>query len=919
MFKRFYFLLAVVLLPLLSSGQLFSVSGSVTDPIGKTLSNVTIELLDEQRVQILSDENGYFEFQNLAAGTYQLKFSHVSYKPVSRHIKLDKDLQIQIAFKDNLINIDQVYVNARESRRIGTSSIIDRQAMQHLQPSSFSDILELLPGGRTQSPDLAGVNAINLRSPTSSSTYATHSLGTMFTIDGMTLNSQSMIDPVQGFGLNAGSMHAGRSVSNIGIDMRGINTDNIESIEIIRGIPSVEYGNLTSGAVLIERIKGYEPWSARIKADGFSKLFSLGKGYALKNYNLNFDANYLLSNQDVTDVFNNFKRINTSIRGERTWVTQQYRFLWSHQLAYNTTLDDERLDPDNDFKGIDSYKNSKRFFSLNNNFKFYNSNVNSRFRNATLSVSANYNKNELDVTKLVQASSGSILMNSLTPGSHQADFTVPTYTGNMRVDDRPLDLRMKLISNWRIKAGIGHQLKIGAEYNYAKNLGSGQNYDLDRPISSNISARPRDFSQIPAMSTISLFAEDQFFIKIGSLLFENSVGLRSYVLGNLDSKYDISGKVFLEPRYNARLHLGKMTLWGKDLKANITGGFGLQVLNPTQNYLYPNAHYQDRAELSYYHNTPDYRLAWANTVITDPTNYQILPAKNKKWELGIHLDRDGSSFSVTYFKEQMNDGFRNSDIFNSIAFRKYDVNSVDPAGITTRPSIADFDYEDQAEYHSFSQFRNGSTMDKQGVEYQFSSKRIPGINTRFTVGGAWFKSFTRNSEPVFSTLNTTVTDGKLRQFLAVYADQSTGGENQSLNTNLLVDSYLPKLGLNISVGLQSLWFNSNQRLYRTDLPIGYYTIDGRYFSYQEADRYDPNLRHFDLKLDPALFRKHTQPIDLLMNIKATKNIKDKIKVAMFVNRLFVYKPNYVLYGYKYYRNNEAQDAPYFGMEINIRI
>ena len=919
MFKYFYLLLTVILLPLLSSGQLFNLSGSVTDPSGKTLSNVTVELLNEQRVQMLSDENGYFEFQNLAAGTYHLNFSHVSYKTVSRHIKLDKDRQIQIAFSNNLINIDQVYVNARESKRIGTSSIIDRQAMEHLQPSSFSDILELLPGGRTQNPNLAGVNAINLRSPNSSSNYATHSLGTMFSVDGMTLNSQSMIDPVQGFGLSDASMHASRGVSTIGVDMRGINTDNIESVEIIRGIPSVEYGNLTSGAILIERIKGYEPWSARIKADGFSKLFSLGKGYAFKNYNLNFDADYLLSNKDVTDVFNNFKRINTSIRGDKTWITPNYRFTWSHQLAYNTTLDDERLDPDNDFLGIDSYKNSKRFFSVNNNFKFYNSSVNSRFRNATLSVSANYNQNELAIQKLVQTSTGSILMNSLTQGSHQADFSVPTYIGNMLVDDRPLDVRMKLISNWRLKAGIGHQLKIGAEYNYTKNLGTGQNYDLDRPISNNISSRPRDFSQIPAMSTISLFAEDQFFIKIGSLLFENSIGLRSYMLGNLDSRYDISGNVFLEPRYNARLHLGKIMLWGKTLKANIAGGYGQQVLNPTQNYLYPSAHYLDRAELSYYHNNPDYRLAWANTIITDPTNYQIQPAKNKKWELGIHLDRDGSSFSVTYFNEQMNNGFRSSNIFNVIDFRKYDVNSVDPDQISAQPSIADFSYEDQGEYHSFSQFNNGRTINKQGVEYQFSSKRIPGINTRITVGGAWFKTFSRNSEPVFSTLSNVVTDGKLRQYLAVYADENTGGEDQSFNTNLLVDSYLPKLGLNLSVGLQSLWFNSSQRLYREDLPIGYYNIDGQYFTYQQEDRNDPDLRNFDLKQDPFLFRKYTRPIDLLMNIKATKNIKDKIKVAMFVNRLFVYKPDYVQYGIKYYRNNLAQDAPYFGMEINIRI
>lgn len=32
---------------------------------------------------------------------------------------------------------------------------------------------------------------------------------------------------------------------NSGVDMRMISTDDIESVEIIRGIPSVEYSNLT--------------------------------------------------------------------------------------------------------------------------------------------------------------------------------------------------------------------------------------------------------------------------------------------------------------------------------------------------------------------------------------------------------------------------------------------------------------------------------------------------------------------------------------------------------------------------------------------------------------------------------------------------------------------------------------------------
>lgn len=53
-----------------------------------------------------------------------------------------------------------------------------KHAMEHLQPSSFSDILELLPGGRSHDPDLNSPNTIRLREAGSPSGYTTTSLGT---------------------------------------------------------------------------------------------------------------------------------------------------------------------------------------------------------------------------------------------------------------------------------------------------------------------------------------------------------------------------------------------------------------------------------------------------------------------------------------------------------------------------------------------------------------------------------------------------------------------------------------------------------------------------------------------------------------------------------------------------------------------
>ncbi|WP_289466143.1 TonB-dependent receptor plug domain-containing protein, partial [Klebsiella pneumoniae] len=61
-----------------------------------------------------------------------------------------------------------------------------------------------------------------------------------------------------------GTAIGGGASATGGADVRSISTENIESVEIIRGIPSVEYGDLTSGAVIINSKAGREP--LRVKA-----------------------------------------------------------------------------------------------------------------------------------------------------------------------------------------------------------------------------------------------------------------------------------------------------------------------------------------------------------------------------------------------------------------------------------------------------------------------------------------------------------------------------------------------------------------------------------------------------------------------------------------------------------------------------
>ena len=183
--------------------------------------------------------------------------------------------------------------------------------MELLQPSRFTDILAL-PGGRTKDPALGGVNQARLREVgVSSDDYDISSLGTAFSCQRGTnqhgcQHATRAGEPVKAITITTGTARAK------GVDMRMVSTDFIESVEVIRGIPSVEYGELTSGVIKIQRKAGAHPWEARIKSDPESKLVYLGKGFATnKGWIFNFGFDYLDAEIDPR---NNLEKLQTSLR-----------------------------------------------------------------------------------------------------------------------------------------------------------------------------------------------------------------------------------------------------------------------------------------------------------------------------------------------------------------------------------------------------------------------------------------------------------------------------------------------------------------------------------------------------------------------------------------------------------------------------
>lgn len=863
----------------------------------------------------LTDADGTYTTFDLADGQWVLSTSIVGYKPSRSTITVSG--KTPMAFTVSMTPNDpigEVVVTAREGRQATSASLIDSTAMQHLQPTSFSDLLELVPGNISTDPSMGKPNTINLRTATNvtaNDDYMTSAIGTSFVIDGVPVNNNATMQTTPD------GTHSERATVAKGVDMRAVATDDIEEVEIVRGIASVEYGELTSGLVNIKRKRGVTRLEARFKADSKSQLFYLGKGFAMpgKDWILNTGISYLDAKIDPRNSRENYKRINASLRSNKRWDNTAVNINWNSSLNYTATFERDDNDPDLTINNtVDRFSTSNHGLSWNNTLSIKPI-VQRTWHDATLTTGVSYTRERMEQERDVSTSQILPLPISLTPGSNYVDYLPMSYRAWLNVEGDPFTAFVKGATTFQFKTSrLTSTLKAGVEWNMSKNYGRGKVYDLTRPITSVTSSRPRAFSDIPAMHQMSAYVESRNLIRLGSQTIEATAGLRETQLLHLDSRYALSGKPYLDPRATLSWVMPSIYIAGMPLVPELTGGVGLQTKMPVAAFLYPDLLYSDFVQLNYYHNVPDYRTLNVMTYIEDLTNYDLKAARNLKWELRADLSYRDNRLSVTYFRENMNDGFRHTGFVHRYTYNKYDATGYDPYAAGHAPTIDMLPYT-VANYQTVrSTVTNGSLTRKQGVEYTFQSRRLPYLRTRITVSGAWMRTINNNSQPLWYK-PSIVLQGQEMQYIGLYDDKD-GSTYESFNTNLIFDTDLPRLGLRFSIGVQNMWYTSRQTLLRDGIPTHYMDPDGVVHPYTAECMTDLYLQHLVRNYSSTAFIKYTVPVETAFNLKATKTFwNNRVNVALYVNRLFAVHPNYKQNGITVRRYS----SPYFGMELNLKI
>lgn len=854
-----------------------------------------------------SDDNGLFLIKSANNPLIALEISCLGYETYSGEFDLSlrnlNDSALVIRMVPTSYDMDEVTVLAKNSNRLSTSTVLGSAAIEHVQPASLADVMQLLPGNISANPDFSKAQKISVREIGADNNSA---MGTAILVDGAPISNNanlqtfSTLKTDDNFITTAGS----------GLDLRQFSADNIESVEFVQGIPSVVYGDLTSGAVLIKTKAGYTPWEAKLKTDAGIKQFAIGKGFKLKSKSkVNFNFEYLQSYNDLRSKYTGFNRVTTDFGFSKLFTLKKSLLTYNAKLSWYGTVDNEKKDPDALVKN-EIVKSENKGVRLNMYGKW--SPKLKFLTNLDYSFSASYAHQISSEERYRSSSEIQKVSTSMIEGENFGLFLPSEQLTSYVVDGKPLNVFLQLTATkiFNFHHGISNKLVYGFDYRLDGNYGDGQIYDLaNPPFASTYKSRPRKFSDIPALQNSSFYLEDKLSVLMGETVLEVQGGLR---LDNFQSSGLLTSRLgfYTEPRFNAQYSfLSEKNNQVFD-KMAVRFGVGRTCKSPSLFYLYPDKAYFDLNALSYYVGNPDLNMSVINTQIFNTTNKDLKPAENLKLEAGLIFKIKKVSATITAFRERLSNGF---DFTNQYLFLKNDKYQIADILPGTKPNIATLPKISETVPVFYRKPVNNQETVKKGVEFSFEFGKVKALRTSFTLDGAWFRTTQILSTIPYQYQPPSTTANPYLYYGVYPAGKSK--QSERLNTNLQVVTQIPSLRMIFSSTFQVVWYDMYYFPKYEETPAYLVLSDGSKKEFTSEMKKMPEYMRFVSQNTSGYFLKETMPPLFQTNFRLSKEILDKLKLSVYVNNLFNYRPEYELKRTgSFIRRNPSL---YFGAEIKI--
>ena len=938
------------------SGKIISSEG------GEPLEMVLVKL--STSAWAMTNEKGEFKITGLKQGTYKYEIAYLGFEDVVGEVTVTKNItDFSIVMRPAGLGLEEVVVTAEE-HKMGSASTIGQAAIQHLQAKSVEDMLQLLPGQITKNPDLTNAGQASIREIDAGSNN-NNALGTAVIVDGAPMSNDANMQLFSTARSGSNSSTASntmndQSTSGRGVDLRSISPDNIESIEVIRGIPSAEYGNLTSGAVVIKTKVGTTPYEAKVKIDPNSKLVYIGKGFTMKKNRgaINLSADYTKSYEDTRKKFKGYDRITANGAYSNTFMKETTPLSLNLKMSYTRNISsqkaDESMHPDELLENA-----SQGFrFSADGMWRLNKSWIS----NFNYSASLSYTK-QTDTYRQYIVGSAVPYATTRVPGEYSVAFLAPEYLSQYTINGEPLTAYVQLKANKMFSFERGtNNIKVGADYNLSANYGDGMLFDNTTPPKpgDGQGARPRSYKSIPSMHTMSYFFENATEVTFAGQTLNLQAGVRVNTLF-IDQLAKRGNITTIDPRINFSYQFLSHQNNNVFDDLSIVGGFGLASKMPTMSYLYPNPAYFDYTSYnSYVADDPSRTLAIISSdVIANTANPNLKPSTSRKFEIGISGRINKVRGTITYFNERYKNEYGFTSVPHYLSYNKYYVPEVENETLipiyvegegvyyTTSPGGPKdaADKFTQKRVTTYSMPSNTSETFKQGVEYSFNLGEIKAIKTDVIVDGAWYyikrrstgASYNYDDTPVDVTTIGGATKSGFNTYLAVMPTGS-GSINQRVNTNIRLVTHIPAIKLVFTTTAQIVWFESSKYIYEDNDgnnhyyktideqgnevylvdPLGYYDNNGNYTEWDKSMTQNKELRDLPTRTS-NMYYYDTQkyPITCMLNFKMTKEFKKFVELSFVANNFLKLSKLYRQDKRGGYR--EMYSPIYFGAELKIKI
>lgn len=849
--------------------QQHTITGKVIGSQTKEPIEYAIITLPDHNLWAVSAENGTFTIEGIPEGNVTIAATCLGYEKKEYTIDLRKDVDdftIRLA-EDNLALSEVVITAQRKKDEATTVYEIDKKAIDHLQALDILETSALLPGGVTSKTNHLATedeNRFFLRSR--SGEQGTADFGTAIEIDGVRLsnNATMLKDP-------SSTMDKGANLTMAkGAGARNLSVSNIESVEIITGIPSVEYGDLTNGMVKLNTVQGKSPLTIEFVTKPHTKQYAAGKGFGLgaNNGTVNLHLEHTQSISDLASPYTTYKRNIASVSYNNTFNRSS-----KHPVIFKAGVTGT-LGGYNSEKDPDLYNDT--YTKVKDNAVRGNVSINWLLNKpwitnveASSSISYNDKSREESRYKSKALDSYTNALHGTTQGYFVGSLTDPyadfflfpggTWYEIEHNDNKPFNYNARVKANWTKKIGTtSNKILLGADFNSTGNKGKATYFE---DVYTTPSWRPYPYSDLPNMNTLSYYLENRLTVPFNKTSLQLTAGIRSDMTFINGSEYGTISS--LSPRLNMKYTIPFKRSFAVRQIA-LRAGVGRASKLPSFDVLYPQPQYEDEQVFSVKNQNEEPYTVYYTTPSTMIYNANLKYQTDHLQEYGIDVKTKAFDFSLSFFNNKTVDPYLSDAVYIPYTFHytedpgnnfiipaedreyafDYRNGTVIVSDKTGANSPQTLPYTEKNKFKSSYSRKNGSPIYRRGLEWIVDIAPIQSIRTSIRLDGKFYYYKGVEESLLAKYPTSTSADGRgPYQYIAYYVG-NTGGtfngfETKTLNSNVTFTTHVPAIKLLFSLRIESCLYSYRQNLSEYNGQQYAFVLDGK-------DDYTPSETKHDI-------------------------------------------------------------------------